>query len=164
MPSSLLAAVLQEELNSLAAAHSTPGRPLALGLGWASEHTSFGLAAGTVGATNNSAARPATPSDTFLFGSGTKPFIASAILRMAEERTLSLDDAVATHVDRVLHAANGTSLVELFGPRAARITVRHLITMQSGLADFDTPELDAAILTDATASWPPYALLRLEHT
>ena len=35
--------------------------------------------------TDNTASRPATPKDTFLYGSGTKPFTAAAVLRLVEE-------------------------------------------------------------------------------
>jgi len=150
---------LQAELHAIAAEHSAM-MPLALGLGWASDDAVFGLAAGEVPAAGSALARPATASDTFLFGSGTKPFTATAVLRFVESGAISLADLASTHIDPVLRVANGTSFVGLFGPAAASITVGHLITMQSGVADFDTPGLDASILDDESVSWPPYALLR----
>jgi CubicO group peptidase (beta-lactamase class C family) len=50
--------------------------------------------------------------------------------------------------------------VGLFGPQAADVTVSHLLHMQSGICDFDTPELDQTILEAGDLEWPPYAVLR----
>jgi CubicO group peptidase (beta-lactamase class C family) len=104
--------------------------------------------------------RPTTPTDKFLFGSGTKPLTAVAVLRLVELGAISLDDKVEAIVDPILKAKNGTSLRGLFGDKAARVTVGHLLRMQSGIADFDTPELDQAILLDGDGYWPPYGVLR----
>jgi len=131
----------------------------AASLGFHSEIGSLSLSAGTVPARDSLPSRPATAQDLFLFGSGTKPLTATAVLRLAEAGQLSLDDAAAKHVDRVLEAANGTSLAALFGTEANSITVRQLLSMSSGLPDFDIPSLDAAILRTGNASWPPYAVL-----
>ena len=70
---------LQAELDTLAKLHPT----FALSLGWTSEaHGSFGLAAGSV--TIDGTSRPTRPADKFLFGSGTKPLTAVAVLRLAQ--------------------------------------------------------------------------------
>jgi len=147
---------LQAELATASVAHPT----FAMGLGWHSEVGSFGLAAGPVPATIDAPSRPARPDDRFLFGSGTKPLTATAVLRLKEAGVLSLDDPAAKHVDAVLAAANGTSMVELFGTEAARVTVGQLLRMQSGLPDFDVPSLDQTILQKGDLKWPPYAVLR----
>ena len=81
-------------------------------------------------------------------------------MRLVDAGKLSLDDSVASQIDGVLTAANGTNMTALFGPAAASVTVRQLIFMQSGLPDFDTPELDQRILQDVTVDFPPYAILR----
>ena len=95
-----------------------------------------------------------------MFGSGTKPLTATAVLRLAEAGALSLDDPVAKHVDGVLRSANGTTMTGLFGAEAAAVTVGQLLRMQSGLPDFDVPSLDQAILLQGDQRWPPYAVLR----
>ena len=147
----------QAELDTVAAKHPS----LALSLGWTSVDTSFGLSAGKV-TIPGKPERATTPTDKFLLGSGTKPATAVAVLRLMESGALSLSDPVAKHVDAVLQAANGTTVAGLFGAEAAaQVTVGHLISMRSGLPDFDTPELDAAILEDTTADWPPYAILHV---
>ena len=147
---------LQAELNLVAADHPS----LALGLGWSGAGVTLGLAAGNVPLPGQPS-RPARADDRFLFGSGTKPFTAVAVLRLVEAGALSLSDLVAGHVDEVLGRANGTSVAALYGAEAAAaLTVGHLLRMQSGLPDFDTRDLDATILADGRGVWPPYAILR----
>ncbi len=83
----------------------------------------------------------------FEIGSITKMFTAAAILILAEEGRLSLDDAV------------GDYLPEL-GARGAEITLRHLLTHTSGLssdwavADPTAPAAPRAVL-DTLAARPP---------
>eukprot|EP00964_Phaeocystis_antarctica_P146773 scaffold113191_cov57-Phaeocystis_antarctica.AAC.1 len=151
---------LQAELNLIAADHPT----LALGLGWAGAGVTLSLAAGNVSIPGQPSRR-ARADDRFLFGSGTKPFTAVAVLRLMEAGALSLTDLVAAHVDPLLGRANGTSVAALYGAEAAAaLTVGHLLHMQSGIPDFDTRSLDATILADGRGEWPPYAILRAAAT
>jgi D-alanyl-D-alanine carboxypeptidase len=62
------------------------------------------------------------PDDSWFIGSATKTFTAAVILRLAEERRLSLDDPL------------GRFLPDF--PDADRITLRHLLAQTSGLKDF----------------------------
>ena len=63
-----------------------------------------------------------------------------AMSRLVEEGKLSLDDKASGPVDAALRRLGETdTLVGLFGPKAADITVKMLIQMRSGLADFDAP-------------------------
>ena len=158
LPASLsdLKPALQAELSLIAADH--PG--LAFGLGWSGAGATLSLAAGNV-TIPGQPSRPARADDRFLFGSGTKPFTSVAVLRLVETGALSLSDLVASHVDPVLRRANGTSVAALYGAEAASaLTVGHLLRMQSGLPDFDTPSQDAIILADGQGEWSPYAILR----
>lgn len=155
-PLGALKTALQHELDLLSSVHPS----LALNLGWTSAEGSFGLAAGNVNVPGQKS-RAALPTDRFLFGSGTKPMTATAVLRLVEAGAVSLDDPVSKHVDAVLQAANGTSMVGLFGSEAAAVTVGHLLHMQSGLPDFDIRSLDDAILKDGSGEWPPYAILHV---
>ena len=86
----------------------------------------------------------ATGTDRFLFGSGTKPFTATAIIRLQQQGLIkSLDDAASIYADPVLADLKpGTSLVGMLGARAGKVTVANLIQMQSGIADFDVPNFD----------------------
>jgi D-alanyl-D-alanine carboxypeptidase len=67
-------------------------------------------------------ARPLTPETPYFLGSISKTYTAVAVLRLAEEGRLSLDDTV----DRFLPSF----------PEGSKITVRHLLAHTSGLKDF----------------------------
>jgi len=66
---------------------------------------------------------PATPSTVFQIQSITKTFTAAAILPLADEGKLSLDDPIAKHLE-------GTP------DSWTNITIRHLLTNTSGIKDF----------------------------
>jgi hypothetical protein len=131
---------LRGRLQSLIALQSRL-RGVAISLSWVSRHERFTLVAGEVDG------RKVSPDDVFLFGSGTKPYTACAIMRAAEAGMLTIDGPAAPLVDEGLRRlGSAATLGKLFGPRAAGITVRHLLHMSSGLADFDYPEFDNALL------------------
>ena len=65
---------------------------------------------------------PATPATRFRIGSVTKQFTAAAILRLAEEGKLSLDDPLAKYFPTY--------------PGGDKITLRHLLTHTSGLHNY----------------------------
>ena len=76
------------------------------------------------------------------WGSCTKTVTAAAVMRAVEGGLLSLDDpARAPLVDPLIAAAPrmaaGDSLAELFGEAHAGITIRQLLQMRTGIADFE---------------------------
>jgi len=105
-----------------------------------------------------------TESDRFLFGSGTKPFTAAAVVRLHERGVItSLDDPASKYIDPVLRDLNSSaSLTGMLGARAGKVTVRQLIQMQSGIADFDVPALDNKVLVQNKCS--PYEILQFVET
>ena len=118
------------------------------------------LAAGQVNNTDNTASRPATPKDTFLYGSGTKPFTAAAVLRLVEEGKVNLDDPVSMHVDPVLKK-DGTSWAELFGTEGAAVTVGLMLQMRSGIKDYDGNQFDDLLLyNQSSAMTSPVAFIK----
>ncbi|EGY01043.1 beta-lactamase [Nitrospirillum viridazoti Y2] len=70
--------------------------------------------------------RPVTPDTVFAIASITKTITAAAILRLAGQGRLTLDDPVAAHLD--------FPVVNPHHPDAA-ITLRHLLTHTSGISD-----------------------------
>ena len=72
----------------------------------------------------DSSGRPVTPQTPFLIGSVTKPFTALAVLQLAEAGKVDLDAPVRKYLPWFSVADAGAS---------ARITVRHLMTMTSGI-------------------------------
>jgi hypothetical protein len=150
---------VQTLMDSLAAKHH-----YALQFGWYYTGNSIALASGTLPATAAAATQPSpgraiTPTDTFLFGSGTKPYTAAAVLKLFASKHISMDAKAAPMLDPLLQRMNQTTLVALFGPKAADITVAHLLRMQSGIADFDVPAFDDEVLKAGQAVWSPYAFI-----
>ena len=74
---------------------------------------------------------------TQVLGSGTKPYVAGAVMRLVADGNVSLDDKACKHVDGPLGAIWNTSMVGLFGPMAAEVTVEQMLRHTSGLGDFD---------------------------
>ena len=85
---------------------------------------------------------PADVADPFVWGSVTKVLTGASILRLQELGLLSIYDPVAMHVDPYLAELakdpankkymNYTSVEQLFGPDAAKVTLRDLAKMMSG--------------------------------
>ena len=106
-------------------------------------------------------ATKASPESRFLFGSGTKPFIATRVMQLVDAGAVSLDEAAATWIDPALsQLSKGATLVGLFGAPAAEVTVGQLLGMKSGVADFDVEAFDAKILQEGAAVHPPDEFVR----
>lgn len=77
--------------------------------------------------------RPMRPDSIFWIASMTKPVTATAILMLQEEGKLSVDDPVEKHLPEFgrLKTADG---------KAAKVTIRHLLTHTSGLAEASSGE------------------------
>lgn len=79
-------------------------------------------------------------------GSVTKTFTVTAILQLADQGKLDLDDSVAEFVSEV--------------PLGNRITLRQLARMQSGLFNYsESPEFQQAMLADPRRAFTPRELL-----
>lgn len=127
----------------------------AMQLAWKSNTEDFSVAAGHHAITG----RAVTVDDTFAFGSGTKPYTAVLLLKLASQGRLELDRPASYYVDSILKRMNGTSMVGLFGAEASKVTVNHLLRMQSGLADFDVKGFDDALLKQGTSVHSPLEFL-----
>eukprot|EP00038_Savillea_parva_P021423 m.34706 g.34706 ORF g.34706 m.34706 type:complete len:501 (+) comp5179_c0_seq1:124-1626(+) len=134
-PSSL-ATVLQATLDTFSNATG-----FSVAAGWVSDQgESVGVAAGprTTRGLPVLAPGPLRPQDTFVLGSGSKPYTAAGVMRLVEAGGATLNDSVAMHVDSLLQDMWNTSLHTLFGPMAARVTLSHVLRMESGLADIES--------------------------
>ena len=100
-------------------------------------------AADSGGRVENSADRPVR------IASNTKTYVAAAVLRLAEEGRLSLDDPIASHLpDETI------ALLEGDGYRPGDMTIRHVLTHTSGLYDHsDSQKYGEAILADPQHEW-----------
>ena len=88
---------------------------------------------------------PSTTNESTRRGSVTKVTTGVGILRLANEGKIKLTDAIPQHIDPFLAkckqadpSLNYTSLSDLFGPDVSKVTVRDLLSMRSGIPDFDT--------------------------
>ena len=70
-------------------------------------------------------------------------------MRLVDRGVVELEDLASEHLDPSLIPGMGKSFVDLFGAKAAKVKVKHLLQMQSGIADFDVPSLDNMILVSA---------------
>jgi len=137
---------------------------LAIQLGWKSANESFGVAAGKV----PNASRAVTADDTFLYGSGTKPVTAAAVMRLADNGKVSLTDKASKYIDPFLQRNNGTTLEALFGQATSKATVLDVIRMAAGIPDFELANstgkhadpCDTEVLTHGDRIYPPYFWMR----
>jgi CubicO group peptidase (beta-lactamase class C family) len=81
--------------------------------------------------------REVSTEDTFLYGSGTKPFTATAILRLIDQGKLKATDKVTSIVDPYLKAQGQPSLESFFGEAIAKATVLESVRMGTGIRDFE---------------------------
>lgn len=148
-PAPTAAAVLERELQGLldgvvAADAGVHGAALAVdapGLA-----VSWEGAAGLADPAGGVAMTPATP---VRIASNTKTYVAVAVLRLAEEGRLAIDDPVAAHLPDEL-----AELLRSDGYDLEAMTVRHLLTHSSGLFDHTSvPQFEEAILADPLHRW-----------
>eukprot|EP00040_Diaphanoeca_grandis_P003157 m.23967 g.23967 ORF g.23967 m.23967 type:complete len:432 (-) comp14431_c0_seq1:675-1970(-) len=127
------------------------------------------------GTSNFDTGRPAQASDKFAWGSGTKPLTGASILKLVSEGKFGLDDPIGPLVNPYLAylnmrsggAQNFTSIDQLYGDNASKVTVRALLSMTSGIPDFDTAtpkvpptdSLRAALYAHPSRSMSPTELL-----
>jgi D-alanyl-D-alanine carboxypeptidase len=91
---------------------------------------------------------PMPPDAHFRIGSITKTFTVTALLQLAEERKLGLDDPVANYLP--------------FVPDGARITLRMLANMTSGLYPFTFDEAwERELATNRERVWTPRELVEV---
>lgn len=91
-----------------------------------------------------------TAQDSFRIGSVTKTMTAAAVLQLAQERKLGLDDPIDRYIAGV--------------PDGGAITVAQLLDMRSGLHNYlDTSGFAATFGADPTKVWAPQDLLALAY-
>eukprot|EP01060_Flectonema_neradi_P006496 TRINITY_DN1438_c1_g1_i1.p1 TRINITY_DN1438_c1_g1~~TRINITY_DN1438_c1_g1_i1.p1 ORF type:complete len:410 (+),score=54.54 TRINITY_DN1438_c1_g1_i1:45-1232(+) len=83
----------------------------------------------------------ALPNDSDLAGSATKMVTSAAVLQLVEKGVFGIDDNITKLIDPYLMKYNSTTLETIFGPNITRVTVRHLLSMRTGLLDYDSEAL-----------------------
>lgn len=101
-----------------------------------------------VGTTELGTETPPAPDTHFRIASNTKTMTAALILLLAQDGRLALTDPISAYVPGV--------------PNGEDITLRHLLTMRSGLYGYTfAPELAAALDADPAKPWTPQQVLAL---
>jgi CubicO group peptidase (beta-lactamase class C family) len=170
-----LGKTLQENLNTVVTAESTKYK-CAIGASIYSKSRGISLSAaeGTTSFQKN--APKSTPEDIYPWGSITKPSTGTAILRLVQAGTISLNDSISTYIDPMFAqmkkdypaTVNFSTAQDVWGPQVQDVTIYHLATMNSGIPDFDTakpyppPPLDSlrkSIYNNPTHDYAPHELI-----
>ena len=125
---------IQSELDRVAKADEC-----AVSLAFIAEDIEYTLVSGTLEPVSG---RSITRDDTFLFGSGTKTFVAARIMQLVENGSLDFKASVSSVLEPVLRHWVNKSWPELFRDDvpharewAADMTIGQLVSMRSGLSD-----------------------------
>jgi CubicO group peptidase (beta-lactamase class C family) len=131
-----------------------------LWLGFVNQNEKIELASGVVDGVTHEGQR-ATTANLVPLGSITKTYTAAAIMGQVERGLVNLDDPMAQHVDPVLSKWNGTTLGQLFGADSGiyNVTVRHLLSMHSGLHDYNDKSYEDESLRNPTRDIGPFELI-----
>jgi D-alanyl-D-alanine carboxypeptidase len=86
------------------------------------------------------------PTDHVRVASNIKPFVAAAALKLVETNKLSLDRSIAPYL-----TPQSQSLLGATGRRIDQITLRHLLSHTSGIADYGSSRLFQALAFGPTA-------------
>lgn len=129
-----LGAALQAIVDEAVERIPTPGISVAIRL------PSGELWTGVAGQASITPARPITTETVFGIASITKTFVTALIMQLAEEGALTLDDRLALYLPDF--------------PRAARVSLRHLLSHTSGIYDYFTnPRYVNEVYADTSRAW-----------
>ena len=103
---------------------------------------------GTFGVGDLDTGEPISADDHFRVGSNTKTMTVTAVLQLAQEGLLSLDDPISTYIEGV--------------PNGDEITIAQLAEMRSGLPSYSfDPGLNATLDDDPGKAWTQEELLEI---
>lgn len=150
-----LTAAIQEQVVAVVSTFVKAYPDIAISVAYKDANYDVAVAAGKPSTTN----RETTTDDTFLYGSGTKPFTATAILRLIDQGKVEATDKVSSIVDPYLKTQGKPSMANFFGEAFASATVLELIRMGAGIRDFeDDFSFDQWVLSPENSSkfWGDY--------
>ncbi|OKH24151.1 hypothetical protein NIES593_08315 [Hydrococcus rivularis NIES-593] len=110
---------------------------------------------GTSGVSNLATRTPVTPGDRFPIGSITKTFTAIALLKLAQEGKLSLDDSLSQWLPEI--AANLSD--------GENVTIRQILNGTSGIYNFldDDSPINQEILNNPLRDWQPEEIVQYAY-
>jgi len=111
---------------------------------------------GAAGFADPDAKTPMTPANPVRIASNTKTYVATAVLRLAEQGKIDLELPIARYLDPELATLLGSD-----GYDPSAITIRHLLTHTGGLDDHGgAEEYTEAIVADPNHHWTPSEQVR----
>jgi D-alanyl-D-alanine carboxypeptidase len=111
---------------------------------------------GAAGMAAPEAGVPMTPANPVRIASNTKTYVATTVLRLAEQGEIDLEAPIDRYLDPEL-----SSLLESDGYDPSVITIRHLLTHTGGLDDHGgAEEYTDAIVADPNHHWTPHEQIR----
>jgi len=126
-------------------------------LGYRDHDVSLALAAGVE---DHQTGQELTPSMLIPVGSATKTWTAAAVLQLADQGKVRLDDPLRRYVDPILLREHNTSLAELWkNPVIEEITVRQVLGHQSGVEDFDSDAVFNWTIAHPSEDYTPFMFL-----
>jgi D-alanyl-D-alanine carboxypeptidase len=115
---------------------------------------------GASGLADRATRKPLARNAGFRIASVTKTFTAAAILRLAEQGKLALDDSIAQHLSPA-----SVALLRKGGYNVDRIQVRHLLQHTSGLFDYaEDPAFQAFVVSHPRHRWTRTEQVRFAMT
>lgn len=145
-----LTETLQQRLSAVVAQFSSQCPNLALSFAWKGTDLEVAVASGA----NSANGQVVTVNDTYLFGSGTKPFTAAAVMRMIDQGLVKANDKAYTYIDPYLARHGKPPLAAIFGEEIHNSTVLELVDMSAGIRDFEASyDFDNRVLADGDRWW-----------
>jgi len=97
----------------------------------------------------------------FPVGSVTKPYTASAIMQLHEQKRIDIDAPIYHYVDPILTRLNKTTMLKLWNgdTTCQTITARMLMGMRGGLHDYNDTWYQEVTINDPTFDVSPFDLL-----
>jgi D-alanyl-D-alanine carboxypeptidase len=144
-PATPAATDVEDAITSTMQAHAIPGANVIL------DRPDTGAWTASLGVSDLQRGTPMSPDLHMRIGSITKTMTATVVLQLVDEGTLGLDDTLAALLPDL------TTI-----PYAERITVRHLLSMKSGVFDYLKDEsFLPQVLADPTRPWTPPEIIAL---
>merc|ERR1719204_183191 len=85
-------------------------------------------------------------------------------MKQVEDGSLQLEDKLTDILDPWLEGQlNGTRLVDYFGDRIWNVTIRQLLSMRSGIPDYDTNDLREYQFSNPLYDINPFDILERAH-
>jgi CubicO group peptidase (beta-lactamase class C family) len=144
---------IQNTLTGIVTSEQSPGAMLIVDPIGSPPPSTF--VAGYANLANNA---PLQSNMTFRIGSNTKTFTATVVLQLIDENTKIPGTSQVVNLDTTAVAILGTSAMASV-PNASLITIRQLLSMTSGVYDYNDDDFVATVYKSPATAWTPQQIL-----